>query len=348
VTTSVDPPDGAHASEVEGPTGALRRRGPFAVGDRVQLSDPKGRKHTVILEPGKQFHTHRGALAHDELLGSPEGVVVESTGGTTYVALRPLLADFVLSMPRGATVVYPKDAAAIVGQADIFPGARVLEAGAGSGALTCTLLRAVGDGGSVVSYERRPDFAAVARRNVEAFFCGRHPAWTCREGDLAELVLDEPSPADGTMVATGGIDRVVLDMLSPWEPLPTVAAALVPGGLVCGYVATTTQMSRLVEALRSHGGFTEPAASETMVRTWHVEGLAVRPDHRMIGHTGFLVTSRRLAPGVIAPPLRRRPAKGAGASEPADGGSSAGGDSSSEAGSTDGDSPARPFRPSLP
>ncbi|MDQ1648497.1 MAG: tRNA (adenine57-N1/adenine58-N1)-methyltransferase catalytic subunit [Frankiaceae bacterium] len=315
------------------PASTRRRTGPLTVGDRVQLTDPKGRKHTVVLEAGKQFHTHRGALSHDVLIGSPEGVLVESTGGTTYVALRPLLSDFVLSMPRGATVVYPKDAAAIVGQADIFPGARVLEAGAGSGALTCTLLRAVGDAGSVLSYERREDFAAVARRNVEAFFGEPHPAWTCRVGDLADLVLGAPAD-DGLVVEPGGVDRVVLDMLSPWELVPTVADALVPGGVLCVYVATTTQMSRLVETVRTHGGFTEPAASETMLRTWHVEGLAVRPDHRMIGHTGFLVTSRRLAPGVTAPPLRRRPAKAADAAEngtaPDDGG------------------PAVPFRPDLP
>jgi tRNA (adenine57-N1/adenine58-N1)-methyltransferase len=246
-----------------------------------------------------------------------------------------LLSDFVLSMPRGAAVVYPKDAAAIVGQADIFPGARVLEAGAGSGALTCTLLRAVGDAGSVVSFERRPDFAAVARRNVEVFFGGPHPAWTCREGDLADLRLGEPHPGDGLLVPVGGVDRVVLDMLSPWELVPLVADALIPGGVVCGYVATTTQLSRLTEHLRAHGGFTEPVASETMLRTWHVEGLAVRPDHRMIGHTGFLVTSRRLAPGVAAPPLRRRPAKGA---QPED-----------ESVTTEGAEGAeRPFRPALP
>ncbi len=346
MSASLDPTESGADVGPALPTGARRRRGAFAVGDRVQLSDPKGRKHTVVLEPGKQFHTHRGALAHDALIGSPEGVVLESTGGTTYVALRPLLSDFVLSMPRGATVVYPKDAAAIVGQADIFPGARVLEAGAGSGALTCTLLRAVGDGGSVVSFERRSDFADVARRNVEAFFGGPHPAWTCRDGDLADLVLDEPSPVDGSVVATGGIDRVVLDMLSPWEPLPTVAAALTPGGVLCGYVATTTQLSRLVEDLRAHGGFTEPSASETMLRTWHVEGLAVRPDHRMVGHTGFLVTSRRLAPGVTAPPLRRRPAKGTAAAEPQGSGTS---DSPVEpVGRTGDEDGARPFRPTLP
>lgn len=326
----------AHESAVARaePTGARRRRGPFAAGDRVQLSDPKGRKHTVVLQPGKQFHTHRGALEHDALIGSPEGVVVESTGGTTYVALRPLLSDFVLSMPRGATVVYPKDAAAIVGQADLFPGARVLEAGAGSGALSCSLLRAIGDEGFLLSYERRPDFADVARRNVEAFFGGAHPAWTCRGGDLAALRFGEPDPEDGLVVEAGGIDRVVLDMLAPWDMIPTVATALTPGGVLCAYVATTTQLSRLVEELRGHGGFTEPAPSETMLRTWHAEGLAVRPDHRMVGHTGFLITSRRLAPGVTAPPLRRRPAKGS-YGEPGD-----------TPVTTDGQQ--EPFRPTLP
>lgn len=280
------------------PTGAQRRRGPFRAGDQVQLTDPKGRHHTITLEPGKRFHTHRGSVAHDDLIGAPEGSVL-SIAATSYIALRPLLSDYVLSMPRGATVVYPKDAAQVVGLADIFPGARVVEAGAGSGALTCSLLRAVGDSGLVSSYERRQDFADIARANVERFFGGPHPAWRLTVGDLVESLQDTD------------VDRVVLDMLAPWECVDAVAAALVPGGLVCCYVATTTQMSVLVEALREHGEFTEPAAWETLVRTWHVEGLAVRPDHRMIGHTGFLVTARRMAPGVSAPPRRRRPAKGA-------------------------------------
>ena len=258
--------------------------------------------HTITLEPGREFHTHRGALAHDVLLGAPEGVVVTSSGGTQYLALRPLLADYVLAMPRGATVVYPKDAAQIIGLADVFPGAVVLEAGAGSGALTCSLLRAVGDGGRVCSYERRPEFAEVARRNVDRFFGGPHPAWRLTVGDLATHL---PGAAHGEA------DRAVLDMLAPWEVLDAVSAALVPGGVVCCYVATTTQLSRTVEALRGHGTFTEPAASETLVRTWHVEGLAVRPDHRMVGHTGFLVTARRLADGVAPPLRRRRPVKGA-------------------------------------
>ncbi|PZM97663.1 MAG: SAM-dependent methyltransferase [Actinobacteria bacterium] len=272
-------------------------RGPFRPGDRVQLTDPKGRTHTIVLEPGKAFHSHRGVLPHDSLIGLPEGSVVTSSGGTAYLALRPLLADYVLSMPRGAQVIYPKDAAEIVAIGDIFPGARVLEAGAGSGALTCWLLRAVGPAGEVHSYEIRDDFAQIARANVEAFFGGPHPAWRLRVGDVRQC-------------SETGFDRVILDMLTPWEVLDVVERALVPGGVFVGYVATTPQLSELVEALRERGSFTEPRAWETLVRDWHVDGLAVRPDHRMIGHTAFLVTSRRLAPGVTAPPRRRKPSKG--------------------------------------
>jgi tRNA (adenine57-N1/adenine58-N1)-methyltransferase catalytic subunit len=275
----------------------LPSRGPFAPGDRVQLTDPKGRMHTIVLEPGKAYHTHRGALAHDDLIGLPDGSVVTSTGGTTYLALRPLLADYVLSMPRGAQVIYPKDAAQIVAMGDIFPDAKVLEAGAGSGALSCSLLRAVGDSGQLWSYEIREDFAAIAKKNVEAWFGGTHPAWRLKVGDVREC-------------AETGFDRIILDMLTPYEALDLVARALLPGGVFIGYVATTTQLSDLVEALRERGGFTEPLAWETLVRDWHAEGLAVRPDHRMIAHTAFLVRSRRLAPGVTAPPRRRKPSKG--------------------------------------
>jgi tRNA (adenine57-N1/adenine58-N1)-methyltransferase len=264
----------------------------------VQLTDPKGRVHTITLESGKVFHTHRGALPHDQLVGMPEGSVVTSTGGTAYLALRPLLPDYVLGMPRGAQVIYPKDAAQIVAMGDVFPGARVLEAGAGSGALSCFLLRAVGAHGSVVSYEVRPDFAEIARRNVERFFGGPHPAWTLRTADVADCV-----EAD--------FDRIIFDMLAPWELLDLVARSLVPGGVFVGYVATTPQLSELVEGMRANGGFTEPRAWETLVRDWHAEGLAVRPDHRMVAHTAFLVTARRLAPGVIAPARRRKPSRGA-------------------------------------
>jgi tRNA (adenine57-N1/adenine58-N1)-methyltransferase len=294
-----------------------QRTGPFVPGDQVQLTDPKGRKHRLVLQPGRVFHTHRGGVAHDELIGAPEGSVVKSSGGTEYVALRPLLADFTLSMSRGAAVVYPKDAAQIVGQADIFPGARVLEAGAGSGALSCWLLRAIGPDGQLVSYERRADFAEIARDNVTRFFGGPHPAWQLRVGDLAELF---PLPSEAGS-ETGGqpdgaagpqpdsFDRMVLDMLAPWEFAPLAAAALIPGGVLCCYVATTTQLSRTVESIREVGSFDEPSAWESSVRGWHVDGLAVRPEHRMVGHTGFLITARRLAWGVAAPPRRRRPAK---------------------------------------
>ena len=271
--------------------------GAFVPGDRVQLTDPKGRMHTVVLEPGKQFHTHRGAIEHDDLIGAPEGSVVFSTANTGYLAFRPLLADFVLSMPRGAQVIYPKDAAQIVGFGDVGPGMRVLEAGAGSGALSCSLLRAVGASGSLTSYERREDFADVARANVGAFFGEPQANWSLRLGDLAEHPAEEV------------VDRVVLDMLEPWAVLPTVAAALRPGGVLVGYVATVTQLSTYVEALRAQAVWTEPHAWETLLRPWHAVGLAVRPEHRMVAHTAFLVTARRLAEGAVAPIRQRRAQK---------------------------------------
>lgn len=287
------------------PTGAHLRRGPFAEGDRVQLTGPKNRLHTITLVAGREFHTSRGAIAHDDLLGRPEGVVVTTTGGTPYLALRPLLSDYVLGMPRGATIVYPKDAAAIVGLADVYPGAHVVEAGVGSGALSCSLLRAVGDHGRLSSYERREDFAKVARENVEVFFGGTHPAWTLTLGDLSEAL--PPRVASGQ---DRDVDRAVLDLLAPWDCVDALAGALVAGGVLVAYVATTTQLSRLVETLRLDARWTEPSAQETLVRGWHLEGLAVRPEHRMIGHTGFLVSARRLAEGTVLPPRRTRPSKG--------------------------------------
>jgi tRNA (adenine57-N1/adenine58-N1)-methyltransferase catalytic subunit len=283
-----------------------QRRGPFAAGDHVQLTDPKGRKHTVVLEPGKTFFTHRGSLSHDDLIGAQDGSVVKSSGGTPYVALRPLLADFTLGMKRGAAVVYPKDAAEILAMADICPGARVIEAGAGSGALTCWLLRAVGEPGTVTSFERRQDFAEIARRNVEAYFGAAPAGWTLVVGGFGD-----PDALARAGLEPEAADRIVLDMLAPWDCLDTAAATLIPGGVICCYVATTTQLSRTVGALRAQGSFDEPASWETMVRGWHVDGLAVRPEQRMVGHTGFLITARRLADGVTPPPRRRRPAKGA-------------------------------------
>lgn len=280
---------------------AERRRGPFRLGDQVQLTDPKGRLNTVTLHEGGSFHSHRGALAHEELIGRPDGSVVENSAGVAYLALRPLLTDFVMSMPRGAAIIYPKDAAQILGVADIFPGAHVIEAGVGSGALSMWLLRAIGPEGHLYSFERREEFADIARGNVETFSGGAVPNWSITLGDLQEQL---PST-----VAAGGADRAVLDMLAPWECLDVVADALAPGGVLLCYVATVTQLSRVAEALRDTERFTEPDAHETMVRGWHLDGLAVRPDHRMVAHTGFLITARRLADGAPAFTKARRGSK---------------------------------------
>lgn len=275
------------------------RTGPLVEGERITLTDPKGRRHSVVLRAGAVFHTTKGGISHDHLISGPEGVVVTSAGGVAYVAFRPVLHEFTVSMPRGAAVIYPKDAGHILVQADIFPGARVLEAGVGSGALTMFLLRAIGSTGALYSYERREDFARIARQNVETFFGAPHPAWHLRIGDLNTVRGPEP------------VDRAILDMLAPWDCIGSVAEVLMAGGWLCCYVATTTQLGRTMDTLRVHGGFTEPEARELSSRDWHAEGLAIRPGHGTAGHTGFLVFARRLAPGVVAPPRRRRPAPGA-------------------------------------
>jgi tRNA (adenine57-N1/adenine58-N1)-methyltransferase len=272
--------------------------GYFAAGDRIQLTDPKGKLYSFTITPGKEWHTHKGWIVHDELIGLPEGSVVATTAGLKFTAFKPLLADYVLTMPRGATIVYPKDAAMIVGLADIYPGARVLEAGVGSGALTISLLRAVGPTGRVNSIERRADFAENAHSNVSNYFGEKPTNWSLSVGDLQDQNYESE------------YDRVVLDMLAPWECVDLAARALRPGGVFLAYVATTTQLSVTAEALKDDGRFTEPESSETIVRGWHHEGLAVRPQQRMIGHTGFLIQSRRMAPGVEVLARRRRPAKG--------------------------------------
>ena len=273
-------------------------RGRFIAGDRVQLTDQKGKIYSITITPGKEWHTHKGWIVHDDLIGLPEGSVVSTSAGLKFTAFIPLLTDYVLSMPRGATIVYPKDAALIVGFADIFPGARVLEAGVGSGALTLSLLRAVGSTGSVHSVERREEFAANATSNIENYFGGRPANWSLAIGSVQEQEFDHE------------FDRVILDMLAPWECVEMAAKVLRPGGVFMAYVATTTQLSATAEALKDDGHFTEPESFESMVRGWHHEGLAVRPQQRMIGHTGFLVFSRRMAPGVEVLARRRRPAKG--------------------------------------
>lgn len=274
--------------------------GPFQPGDRVQLTDPKRRHATIILEEGGMFHTHKGIIYHDNIIGSDEGSVVKSEQGTDYLCFRHLLVDHVLSMPRGAAVIYPKDSAQILVEGDIFPGARVLEAGAGSGALSMSLLRAVGDSGEVISYEIRPDHLEYAERNVDEYFGGRPKNWSPRLGDLKEVTVSK---------INGQVDRIILDMLEPWECLATAAKLLLPGGVLMTYVATVPQLMKVMEGIREQQCFTEPRAWESLVREWRVEGLATRPEHRMNAHTAFLVWTRRLADGVVPPRPQRRARK---------------------------------------
>lgn len=267
--------------------------GVFRIGDIVQLTDPKNRHHTIILEPGQRFHTHKGSLAHDDIIGRHDGSVITTDKDVDYVALRPRLADFVLGMPRGAAIIYPKDAADIIQRADIGPGHRVVEAGVGSGALTLWLLRSLAPDGELVSIDRRSEFADVAKANVHTYYGATTPApWSLQVGEFVD-VADTMEPHS--------VDRVVLDMLAPWECIEASIRILRPGGILIAYVATVTQLSRVVEAIHDSGRFTAPESTETLVRTWHVDGLAVRPEHRMIGHTAFLVWARVFAPD-SAPP----------------------------------------------
>ncbi len=270
----------------------------FQAGDRVQLTGPKGRLNTLTLVTGGRFGSHKGDLLHDDIIGKPQGSVIANQSGIEYLALKPLLTDYVLSMPRGAAIVYPKDAAQIVVEGDIFPGAVVIEAGVGSGALSSYLLRAIGPDGKLVSFEKREEFAQIAQGNVANLLGVKPENWEVVLGELQQRLPDSLPAASA--------DRAVLDMLAPWDCVDAVAQALKPGGLVIVYVATVTQLSRTIEAIRDHGGFTDPSAWESMVRSWHIEGLAVRPDHRMIAHTGFLMSARRLAPGAVLPQFKQK------------------------------------------
>ena len=273
--------------------------GALQAGDRIQLTDEKGKMYSFYLSTGGQWHSHKGWINHNDIIGLDEGSTVVSNSGTKYQVLRPLYNDYVLSMPRGATIVYPKDSALIIGFADVFPGARVLEAGAGSGALSIALLRAIGDSGSLVSYEERPEFYDNSRENVKNYFGSLPATWKIINSRIQ----------DGDF--SNEFDRLILDMLAPWECLELAEQALKPGGVICCYVATTTQLSKTAEALKSSKRFSEPESFETLLRPWHHEGLAVRPMHAMNAHTGFLLISRRLAPETEPIRRKRRPSKGA-------------------------------------
>jgi tRNA (adenine57-N1/adenine58-N1)-methyltransferase len=244
------------------------------------LLDSRGRRYLIRLVAGGEFHYHAGVVPHDLVIGSEEGSTIHSTQGAGLVALRPRLADFVLKMPRGAQVIYPKDLGAILMWADVAPGTRVLEAGTGSGALTMALARATGPEGAVVSYELRDDFHATARENLETFF-GKVPPWVdLRRGDVREVA------------ATGeSFDRLVLDLPEPAAVLATAGETLHAGGILCSYLPTTNQVQELVGALHQHR-YGQVETFEVLHRSWHVAPRSVRPDHRMVGHTGFLTIAR--------------------------------------------------------
>ena len=271
--------------------------GPFQYGDRVQLTDAKRRHYTLVLEEGVKFHSHRGIIEHSQIVGMDEGSVVTSTLGSDFLLFRHLMVDHVLSMPRGAAVIYPKDAAQILVEGDIFMGARVLEAGAGSGALSMTLLRAVGPEGHVFSYEIREDHLEYAENNVAEYYGTKPEWWSPRLGDLGDVTKEDLG---------GPVDRIILDMLEPWEHLETVRDLLIPGGVFMTYVATVPQLMKVMEGLRELKCFTEPRAWESLIRDWKVEGLATRPEHRMNAHTAFLIHTRRLADGVTPPVVKRK------------------------------------------
>lgn len=278
----------------------MANSGPFQPGDRVQLTDPKRRHATIVLETGGAYHTHKGMIHHDDIIGNAEGTVVKSEQGYEYLCFRHLMVDHVLSMPRGAAVIYPKDSAQILVEGDIFPGARVLEAGAGSGALSMALLRAVGHEGHVFSYEIREDHLEYAENNVDEFFGYRPETWSPRLGDLQDVTVEDLG---------GPVDRIILDMLAPWECLETASRLLIPGGVLMTYVATVPQLMKVMEGIRELKCFTEPRAWESLVREWRVEGLATRPEHRMNAHTAFLIWTRRLADGTVPPRPQRRASK---------------------------------------
>lgn len=298
------------------------RSGVLRVGEKIQFTDRKGKRITAQLVAGGVTQTEHGLICHDDVIGQSEGVVITTVsakretqqtivdpskssnkpwkaaraiGGWDYVVMRPRMVDYVLSMPRGAQIMYPKDIAQVIALGDIRSGMRVLESGAGSGAMSLSLLDAVGECGKLTTIELRPDFARIAESNATLYYGKRPEWWNLLTGDFDSVAktLDAHS-----------VDRIMLDMLDPWNRLEQAHRVIVPGGVLIAYVTTTTQMSRMAEALRESGMWTEPEIQETLERTWKAQGLAVRPNHAMIGHTGFLIVSRAMAEGFSA--LKKR------------------------------------------
>lgn len=277
------PPGPVEGGGPVGAGGPVGGRGPLGPGERVLLFDSKGRRYLVTLTRGAEFHTHAGPVSHDDILGGEEGEVVRSSRGGRYTVVRPTLSDVVLKMPRGAQVIYPKDLGPLLLLADVFPGARVLESGLGSGALSMALLRA---GAEVTGYEIRPDFAARATSNVAGFL---------GEAALERYQVSVRDVYEG--IDASRLDRVVLDLPEPWRVVEAAETALRPGGILVAYLPTILQVATLRDRLaRSAFGLADTV--EILQRGWHVEGQSVRPEHRMVGHTGFLTSARLLgAPG---------------------------------------------------
>ncbi|WEV42602.1 tRNA (adenine-N1)-methyltransferase [Bifidobacterium sp. ESL0682] len=351
----------------------MPRRGALQAGEKVQFTDRKGKKITDQLVTGGSTQTEHGIILHDDVIGSSEGIVVTTVtskreaqisggtpghdkpkpwkaaraiGGWDYAVMRPRLADYVLSMPRGAQIMYPKDIAQVIQLGDIRAGLNVLESGAGSGAMSLNLLDAVGESGHLTTIEMRPEFAKIAEANATLYYGKRPEWWDLLTGDfdtvagkLAESIESQSDDAEKDAVLSSApledtsdvknalsestndsaanankpsvslFDRIVLDMLDPWNRLEQAYRVIAPGGVLTAYITTTTQMSRFCEALRETGCWTEPEVQETFERTWKAQGLAVRPDHQMIGHTGFLVVTRAMAPGFEALHKRDRATK---------------------------------------
>jgi tRNA (adenine57-N1/adenine58-N1)-methyltransferase catalytic subunit len=264
--------------------------GSFQEGEQVLLIDGRGKRHLIFLRKSETFHSDRGWIPHDALVGQPEGSWVRSSLGMRYLAVRPTLAEYVLEMPRGAQVIYPKDLAMILFWADIYPGCRVLEAGMGSGALTLALLRAVGSEGRVISYEQREEFARRALANIRL-----------RLGEVTNLIV-RLGAIEAGLADEDPVDRMLLDLPEPWTLAPAVASRLRPGGIFLAYVPTIIQSHQISEVLRRDPRWALTETFETLYRPWNIEGQSVRPFHRMVAHTGFITLARRVVPEESAPP----------------------------------------------